>query len=82
MMNLPLFTVAMKKMLMKMMIVELVLGSGLGGGADGEAGLRPLRLAPEVTSGGQRASARGGRRLAEGGGGGAAGANGVRPWVF
>lgn len=65
-----------------MLTVELLFGGPLGGGPGGEAGLRPLRRAPQVPGGGQRAPARGGRRLAERGGGGAAGADGVRPRIF
>lgn len=65
-----------------MLTVVLVFAGALGRGPGGEAVLSPVQRAPEVTGGGERAPARGGRRLAERGGGGAAGADGVRPRVF
>ena len=72
----------MKVMLTEVKTVQLVLRQRLGGGANGVAALRPLRLASQVANGRQRAPSRGGGRLADGGGGGAAGADGVGPWVF
>lgn len=82
-MNLPLFTAVVKQRLVEVLTVELVFPPGaLRGGPGGQAGLRPLRRAPQVTGGGERAPAGGGGGLAERGGGGAAGADGVRPRIF
>lgn len=60
-MNLPLVTAVVKQRLVGMLTVKLVFPGALRGGPGGEAGLRPLRRAPEVAGGGERAAARGGR---------------------
>lgn len=57
----PVLTVAMKMMLLKMMVVEFVVGHGLRGGADDATGLHSLQMVSGIAKRGQGASAGGGR---------------------
>lgn len=71
----PMFTVAVTTVLLKMKIVDFVVGHDL-------IHVSSLWRVPMITSRRQRATARRGRWLAEGGGGCAAGADGMRSGMF